>query len=341
MVAISGRVESRLEGAPVSGSLITFSGPVTRSAPVQDGAFGISDLMTGFYTVTVEGPTHVTHKSVRVSVQAPGSFAFYVLPWGYSRFGAVYDDTFHRFFHQLARVRSSGTIAIGKWSSPPRELYVVEGSVPDEQFAPLLSVLSELNDETVPVLWCGTAGPLRLVTGPDLSFVPNGTIIVRPNWDGSGTGTTAAGNTQYGIITIPVWRRPDGRPNSPTELKGVLAHEMFHVAGQMDYWGNCILQGVEWAAGVAQNFGTPVTVSGSPPHLVWLNTERFPEVGFSEGFENRHHFFIESARGEVAAFREIASGPDLHRIATPDGAVLCSITAGPALDELGAATRGR
>jgi hypothetical protein len=187
--------------------------------------------MTGFYTVTVDGPTHVTHKSVRVSVQGPGSFAFYVLPWGYSRFGAVYDDTFHRFFHQLARVRSSGTIALGKWSSPPRELYVVEGSVPDEQFAPLLSVLSELNDETVPVLWCGTAGPLKLVTGPDLSFVPNGTIIVRPNWDGPATGTTAVGNTQHGIITMPVSRPRDGRLGSPTELKGALAHELFHVAG--------------------------------------------------------------------------------------------------------------
>jgi hypothetical protein len=74
---------------------------------------------------------------------------------------------------------------------------------------------------------------------------------------------------------------------------------------------------------------------------VWLNTERFPEVRFSEGSENRHHFFIDTARGDIVAFRDLASGPALHRIETPDGAVLCSITAGPALDDLGADTRGR
>jgi hypothetical protein len=64
-------------------------------------------------------------------------------------------------------------------------------------------------------------------------------------------------------------------------------------------------------------------------------------VGFSEGSENRHHFFIQTARGNVEAFRDIASGPALHRIETPDGAVLCTITPGPALKRLGAGTRGR
>jgi hypothetical protein len=159
----------------------------------------------------------------------------------------------------------------------------------------------------------------------------------RPPWVRRGSGALlAAGIVSVGVFDVR------SHPNQGVYFNALVggpsgAFKRY----EMDYWGNCILQGVEWAAGVAQSFGTPVTVAGSPPHLVWLNTERFPEVGFSEGSENRHHFFIKTARGDIAAFRDLATEPALHRIETPDRAALCSITAGPALDELGAGTRGR
>ena len=103
----------------------------------------------------------------------------------------------------------------------------------------------------------------------------------------------------------------------------------------MDYWGNCILQSVEWAARVAESFDTTITISGSPGHVVLLNTQRFARVGFSQESENRHHMYIDMARGLRADFRKLASEPALHRVTTPDGAVLCSVTVGPAYKDLG------
>jgi hypothetical protein len=108
----------------------------------------------------------------------------------------------------------------------------------------------------------------------------------------------------------------------------------------MDYWGNCILQGVEWAAGVAESFDTTVTITGSPGHVVLLDAERFPRVRFSQESENRHHMYIDMARGLRDEFRKLATQPALHRVTTPDGAVLCSITVGPAYRELGAQSSG-
>ena len=111
-----------------------------------------------------------THKTLGVGVyaSAPSMFSFEVLAWGSERFGVAYDATFHRFFHQLARVRVSGPSAVGKWTSPPTELYLVEGTIPAENFALFREVLSEINQESVSELWCGTAGPLPITIGPDV-----------------------------------------------------------------------------------------------------------------------------------------------------------------------------
>jgi hypothetical protein len=100
---------------------------------------------------------------------------------------------------------------------------------------------------------------------------------------------------------------------------------------EMDYWGNCIFQAVEWVAGRARNMGTPLIVTGYPPHLVMLDAQRFPELNFNHKAEGNYHVYINTARGPVKAFRDIAGEPSLHRISTPDGAVLCNIEPGPAL----------
>jgi hypothetical protein len=104
---------------------------------------------------------------------------------------------------------------------------------------------------------------------------------------------------------------------------------------EMDYWGNCVLQGVEWAANVAQSFDTTVRISGNPEHVVRLDAQRFPRVTFISASEDRHHMYINTARGLRSEFRNVANHPALYRVRTPDGAVLCSVVAGPAIGELG------
>lgn len=107
----------------------------------------------------------------------------------------------------------------------------------------------------------------------------------------------------------------------------------------MDNWGNCTLQAVEWAVETARSKGIVITVSGRPWHLVQLNAERFPEVAFTYPASNRHYLEIELARGPVSALRRMAIRPALHQVRTADRAVLCTVTPGPAYGELEALRR--
>jgi hypothetical protein len=101
----------------------------------------------------------------------------------------------------------------------------------------------------------------------------------------------------------------------------------------IDYWGNCMLQAVEWSAHLARSSGVTVAISGHPNHLVEQNAERYPEVVFIHDDLARHHLDISLARGERSALRRFATRPALHRVTTPDGALLCIIAAGPAYAE--------
>jgi hypothetical protein len=154
------------------------------------------------------------------------------MKWGSGAFGAVNDTTFQAFFDQVARVGSTGTpYSIRKWVIPPTELYVVPNpAVPAAQFADVLAVLGEINAESAHDLWCGFAGPLSIVTGPDISTHPDGVIIVRPNYDIGSSGTVGPTSIRSGTITCNVFRPNDGTFQSHANLKSALLHELYHVA---------------------------------------------------------------------------------------------------------------
>ena len=107
----------------------------------------------------------------------------------------------------------------------------------------------------------------------------------------------------------------------------------------MDYWGNCVLQAVEWGVDTARSYGTVVTISGNPSHLVQLNAERFSEVYFTWPSRNRHYLQVQLARGPIESLRKLAAEPALYQVRTPDGVVLCTVTPGPAYGELEAHRR--
>ena len=102
----------------------------------------------------------------------------------------------------------------------------------------------------------------------------------------------------------------------------------------MDYWGNCVLQAVEWSAEQARRHGAVVTISGNPAHLVQLNAGRFRDLSFTYASRNRHAVYVHLARGPIATLRRLAREPALYQVRTPDGAVLCTVTAGPTYGDL-------
>jgi hypothetical protein len=153
----------------------------------------------------------------------------------------------------------------------------------------------------------------------------------RPPWVRGAAAVAAAA----GLVSIIVF---DVRfhPNQGVYFNSVVGGPRRAFARyEMDYWGNCILQGVEWAAKAGRSFGSPVRISGAPAHIVRLDAERFPEVEFTDASDNRHHMYIDMARGEIRSFRNLLERPALYRVRTPDGAVLCTVAAGPAFAELG------
>lgn len=240
-ITVTGTITDRLAGSPLGGSTIFFKGPVNVSAQVAaDGTYELRELEAGEYNVTITGAAHVTHETRNVSVTQSADVSFSVVPLGATTFGATVDETFQRFFHQLARVSNAGSVQLRKWVIPPTELYLVEGAVPDEQFTLVRQELARVNAELVPALWCDLVGPLRVTIGSDAPSDVDGRIVVTPNWDDGTGGTVGQVQVRSGRVRLNVFRSGDGRVQTTQEVRGILAHELFHVAGAFHVCGGAL-----------------------------------------------------------------------------------------------------
>jgi hypothetical protein len=102
----------------------------------------------------------------------------------------------------------------------------------------------------------------------------------------------------------------------------------------LDYWGNCMLEAVDWTAAAARAAGRPIVVSGNPWHLVQLDAGRFKELYFQPP-HRRYQIDIRLNRGPTEGVLALAARDDaLYRVETPDGAVLCAVLPGPLFGEL-------
>lgn len=235
--SVSGSVRERLSQTPASSSEIFFQGPTNASVKVAaDGSYNISGLLPGDYDVVIVGPTHVRHETRNLSLLESQQLSFSVIQWGSTSFGVPYDEEFQRFFHQLARVRR-GIADLRKWVIKPSELYLVEGTVPTEQFDLVSTELDWLNQHVVPALWCNWIGSLKITRGPESSADVDGRIVVRPNWDEGSTGSMGQIQVRSGRIAVNVFGPTRNRLQTREEIRGALAHELFHVAGAFHVCG--------------------------------------------------------------------------------------------------------
>jgi hypothetical protein len=102
----------------------------------------------------------------------------------------------------------------------------------------------------------------------------------------------------------------------------------------LDYWGNCLLQAVDWTAAAARTARRPVTVSGNPWPLVQLDVERVKELYFIPPHRS-YEIDIRLNRGSSEGVLDLAARDDaLYRVETPDGAVLCAVLRGPLFHQL-------
>ena len=104
---------------------------------------------------------------------------------------------------------------------------------------------------------------------------------------------------------------------------------------EMDYWGNCVLEAVDWSARTARLSGMALAISGEPSHVVQLDSERFHELYFTPPNRGQHALDVRLARGPAENIIELANRADaLYKVQTADGAVLCVVLPGPAFPTL-------
>ena len=49
----------------------------------------------------------------------------------------------------------------------------------------------------------------------------------------------------------------------------------------VDYWGNCLLEAVDWSAALTRRSGQPVVVSGNAWQIIQLDSERYQGLAFT------------------------------------------------------------
>jgi hypothetical protein len=142
-------------------------------------------------------------------------------------------------------------------------------------------------------------------------------------------GTAAAALLAVGVAEVFAF---DVRyhPNQIVYFNGLVGGPHGALARyELDYWGNCMLQAVEWSARAAREAGMAVSVSGNPWALVQLDAERFRELRFVQQ-HHPHELNIRLNRGSSDGVAELAARQDaLYRVETPDGALLCAVMPGP------------
>jgi 4-amino-4-deoxy-L-arabinose transferase-like glycosyltransferase len=105
----------------------------------------------------------------------------------------------------------------------------------------------------------------------------------------------------------------------------------------LDYWGNCALQAVQWSADLAGRERTPIVLSGQPENVVDYDSRRFASLVFRKLPRQEHNLEIHVLRGSASWVTTEAARPDIvYRVTTADGAPLCTVVPGPRYEALGA-----
>jgi hypothetical protein len=103
----------------------------------------------------------------------------------------------------------------------------------------------------------------------------------------------------------------------------------------MDYWGNCVLQAVEWSAGQAERARMPVVITANAWEIAVVDMLRFPSLAFRLQRHGGAHLDITLLKGSPRDVVGVSGNPDiLHRVTTADGTPLCVVTPGPEYGQL-------
>lgn len=103
----------------------------------------------------------------------------------------------------------------------------------------------------------------------------------------------------------------------------------------MDYWGNCLREAVEWTAATAERIDRPIVFTGHPWHIAQADAVPWPALSFIRPERLREQITIVLARGTAERVQALERDEEaLHRVTAADGTLLCTVLPGPRFAEI-------
>jgi hypothetical protein len=233
---IEGSVNDRIDGSPIEGSDVQFTGPDNKAVKLVNGHYKIVDLKPGDYQVSITGPSHVPHRTIKVPVTGNDSNTdFTVLEYGSSNeIGVTFDKDFETFYDAISRCAyaCSSSQPMIKWDPLPNQIYVIIDGMPEQGMTQFMDVLQEVNKESVPYMFGDKVGQLPIVKGPAINENTPGKVVIK-FWDSGSQGNTGC----PGIVgvascgSVKYYKNNFGTTLTKNEMKYIVAHELFHAAG--------------------------------------------------------------------------------------------------------------
>ena len=104
---------------------------------------------------------------------------------------------------------------------------------------------------------------------------------------------------------------------------------------EMDYWGNCVLQAVEWSSDQAKQARMPVVITANAWEIGLVDSIRFPALAFRQRRNGGFHLDIRLLKGPRDDVIATSRLPEIvHSVRTADGTPLCVVVPGPEYPQL-------
>jgi hypothetical protein len=168
-------------------------------------------------------------------------------------------------------------------------------------------------------------------------IVPPFAILAAAGWDAllEWVRRPAARMAVIALVAIgvaePLWFQLRNHPNQTAYFTPAIGGPRGAFARyDMDYWGNCVLQALEWSASQAEQARMPLGVAANAWEVAVVDMGRFPALWFRQMRHGGYHLDIRLLKGTRQGVIDAAGHPDvLYRVATSDGTPLCVVLRGP------------
>jgi len=98
----------------------------------------------------------------------------------------------------------------------------------------------------------------------------------------------------------------------------------------MDYWGNCFLQALDWSAAQARQAGMPLTFIANAREIAQADVMRYRMLYLQLRPSQSHHLDVRLLKGSRRDVVGVSGDPRIvHRVTTADGTPLCLVLRGP------------